>query len=471
MIIVTSGYFNFNADMKIKDTIDKIRAYFYTNQTRNPDFRIEQLKMLKETVIKYKSEIQKALYYDLHKSPAETMLTEIGIVLNEIDFAVKNLKEWAKTEEVETVPYLKPAKSLIVKEPFGIALIIVPFNYPLQLALTPLVGAIAAGNCAVIRTSHRTPETSKVLNQIISETFTSDYIKMFLPEEISSKDIMQGDFDYIFFTGSTQAGRQIAKTAGERLIPYTLELGGKSPVIIDDTADLKVSARRIVKGKFMNAGQTCIAPDYLFVHASIREKLILEMINAIQEFYGTYTQESTDYGRIIDIEAFNRLSKLIKSSKDKIIYGGHSDECTLYIEPTLIVEDSVNSDIMQEEIFGPLLPVLEWTDINRVKEYIRQKPKPLALYVFSEDKEFRKDIFKSLSFGGGAVNDTINHTAGENLPFGGVGASGVGRYHGKYSFYTFSHLKSVLISSTERKDDIFCPPFTKEKINLINRFY
>ena len=189
MIIVTSGYFNFNADMKIKDTIDKIRAYFYTNQTRNPDFRIEQLKMLKKTVIKYKSEIQKALYYDLHKSPAETMLTEIGIVLNEIDFAVKNLKEWAKTEEVETVPYLKPAKSLIVKEPFGIALIIVPFNYPLQLALTPLVGAIAAGNCAVIRTSHRTPETSKVLNQIISETFTSDYIKMFLPEEISSKDI------------------------------------------------------------------------------------------------------------------------------------------------------------------------------------------------------------------------------------------------------------------------------------------
>lgn len=456
--------------MDIKETLNGITDFYYTNRTKNIDFRIEQLKKLKEAILKYEPEFARALYHDLHKNPAEVYMTETRTAIKEIDFTIRHLKKWARTEKVPTPMALKPSTSMIIKEPYGVVLIIVPFNYPVQLTLVPLAGAIAAGNCAVVRYSKKTPETSKVLHKMISEIFNPNYIKSFLPEEISSEELLKGDFNYIFFTGSSAAGKEVAKAAAEKLIPYTLELGGKSPVIVDGTADLETAARRIVWGKFMNAGQTCIAPDFLMAHFSIKEQLIDEIVKAIRKFYGTNVQESPDFGRIIDETSFHRLRTILEKENDKIIHGGNVDECGLYIEPTLLREDSFDAPSMQEEIFGPILPIFEWSDINDVFDKIRKMPKPLAFYVFSEDKDFSKTVMKSFAFGGGAVNDTINHTAGFFLPFGGVGTSGIGHYHGKYTFDTFTHLKSVLVRKNNPIENDLYPPFDDEKMNKIRKF-
>lgn len=456
--------------MDIKETLNGIIDFYYTNKTRCVDFRIDQLKKLKEAIIKYEPEFVRALYHDLHKCEAEVYMTETRSAIKEIDFIIRHLRKWARPEKVPTPMLLKPSKSLIVKDPYGVVLIIVPFNYPVQLSLVPLAGAIAAGNCAVLRYSKRTPETSKILHRMISEIFNPNYIKSFLPEGISSEEILKGNFDYIFFTGSSATGREVAKAGAERLIPYTLELGGKSPVIVDSTADIQTAARRIVWGKFMNAGQTCIAPDYLMAHFSIKEQLIDEIIKAIRKFYGVNVQESPDYGRIVDENGFYRLREILQKENDKIIHGGQTDECGLYIEPTLIKEESFDAPSMQEEIFGPILPIFDWSDINDVFNNIRIRPKPLAFYVFSKDKEFAKMVMKSFAFGGGAVNDTINHTASVFLPFGGVGHSGIGKYHGKYTFDTFTHLKSILIRNNGMFADKIFPPYDQEKIDLINKF-
>lgn len=456
--------------MDIKETLNGIIDFYYTNKTRCVDFRIDQLKKLKEAIINFEPEFVRALHHDLHKCEAEVYMTETRSAIKEINFAIRHLKKWARPERVPTPMFLKPSKSVILKEPYGVVLIIVPFNYPVHLALVPLAGAIAAGNCAVVRYSKRTPETSKVLHKMISEIFNPNYIKSFLPEEITGEEILKGDFNYIFFTGSSANGKEIAKAASEKLIPYTLELGGKSPVIVDSTADIQTAARCIAWGKFMNAGQTCIAPDYLMAHFSIKEQLVDEIVKAIRKFYGVNVQESPDYGRIVDEKAFYRLREILQQENEKIIYGGNTDECGLYIEPTLIKEDSFDAPSMQDEIFGPLLPILEWSDINDVFNNIRLMPKPLAFYVFSQDKELAKNVMKSFSFGGGAVNDTINHTSSLFLPFGGIGHSGTGHYHGKYTFDTFTHLKSILIRQNNLFTDKIFPPYDEEKMNFINKF-
>lgn len=457
--------------MMIDDIAANLKEFFNTNRTKDVSFRIKQLKNLKDSIKHYEPEIVQALRDDLRKSDFEIYTTEIGFVLKELDYTIKYLKKWAKTERVSTPVYLKPSNAYVVKEPYGVALIIVPFNYPFQLAFVPLIGAVAAGNCAVVKPSKRTPRCTEVICRIIAQTFSDNYVKCILPTEMSSSELLSGDFDYMFFTGSTQTGKLVAEAAAKKLIPYTLELGGKSPVIVDKNANLEQAARKIAWGKFLNSGQTCIAPDFVLVHEDVKQELVNNLISSIKSFYGVFAQESKDYGRIIDTDAFRRLQELIGQEAQNIIYGGETDECGLYIEPTLLSVDTYDCPSMQEEIFGPVLPIMTYINIDSVIDTLRNKPKPLALYVFSKDKEFYWKVIKSLSFGGGAVNDTIQHTTNVEMPFGGIGYSGVGRYHGKYTFDAFTHLKSILVRNPEIDMNIMYPPYSFDTVKKVRKFF
>lgn len=457
--------------MMIDDIAANLKEFFNTNRTKDVSFRIKQLKNLKDSIKHYEPEIVQALRDDLRKSDFEIYTTEIGFVLKELDYTIKYLKKWAKTERVSTPVYLKPSNAYVVKEPYGVALIIVPFNYPFQLAFVPLIGAVAAGNCAVVKPSKRTPRCTEVICRIIAQTFSDNYVKCILPTEMSSSELLSGDFDYMFFTGSTQTGKLVAEAAAKKLIPYTLELGGKSPVIVDKNANLEQAARKIGWGKFLNSGQTCIAPDFVLVHEDVKQELVNNLISSIKSFYGVFAQESKDYGRIIDTDAFRRLEELIAQEAQNIIYGGETDECGLYIEPTLLSVDTYDCPSMQEEIFGPVLPIMTYINIDSVIDTLRNKPKPLALYVFSKDKEFYWKVIKSLSFGGGAVNDTIQHTTNVEMPFGGIGYSGVGRYHGKYTFDAFTHLKSILVRNPEIDMNIMYPPYSFDTVKKVRKFF
>lgn len=457
--------------MMIDDIAANLKEFFNTNRTKDVSFRIKQLKNLKDSIKHYEPEIVQALRDDLRKSDFEIYTTEIGFVLKELDYTIKYLKKWAKTERVSSPVYLKPSNAYVVKEPYGVALIIVPFNYPFQLAFVPLIGAVAAGNCAVVKPSKRTPRCTEVICRIIAQTFSDNYVKCILPTEMSSSELLSGDFDYMFFTGSTQTGKLVAEAAAKKLIPYTLELGGKSPVIVDKNANLEQAARKIAWGKFLNSGQTCIAPDFVLVHEDVKQELVNNLISSIKSFYGVFAQESKDYGRIIDTDAFRRLEELIAQEAQNIIYGGETDECGLYIEPTLLSVDTYDCPSMQEEIFGPVLPIMTYINIDSVIDTLRNKPKPLALYVFSKDKEFYWKVIKSLSFGGGAVNDTIQHTTNVEMPFGGIGYSGVGRYHGKYTFDAFTHLKSILVRNPEIDMNIMYPPYSFDTVKKVRKFF
>lgn len=457
--------------MMIDDIAANLKEFFNTNRTKDVSFRIKQLKNLKDSIKHYEPEIVLALRDDLRKSDFEIYTTEIGFVLKELDYTIKYLKKWAKTERVSSPVYLKPSNAYVVKEPYGVALIIVPFNYPFQLAFVPLIGAVAAGNCAVVKPSKRTPRCTEVICRIIAQTFSDNYVKCILPTEMSSSELLSGDFDYMFFTGSTQTGKLVAEAAAKKLIPYTLELGGKSPVIVDKNANLEQAARKIAWGKFLNSGQTCIAPDFVLVHEDVKQELVNNLISSIKSFYGVFAQESKDYGRIIDTDAFRRLEELIAQEAQNIIYGGETDECGLYIEPTLLSVDTYDCPSMQEEIFGPVLPIMTYINIDSVIDTLRNKPKPLALYVFSKDKEFYWKVIKSLSFGGGAVNDTIQHTTNVEMPFGGIGYSGVGRYHGKYTFDAFTHLKSILVRNPEIDMNIMYPPYSFDTVKKVRKFF
>ena len=457
--------------MMIDDIAANLKEFFNTNRTKDVSFRIKQLKNLKDSIKHYEPEIVQALRDDLRKSDFEIYTTEIGFVLKELDYTIKYLKKWAKTERVSSPVYLKPSNAYVVKEPYGVALIIVPFNYPFQLAFVPLIGAVAAGNCAVVKPSKRTPRCTEVICRIIAQTFSDNYVKCILPTEMSSSELLSGDFDYMFFTGSTQTGKLVAEAAAKKLIPYTLELGGKSPVIVDKNANLEQAARKIAWGKFLNSGQTCIAPDFVLVHEDVKQELVNNLISSIKSFYGVFAQESKDYGRIIDTDAFRRLEELIAQEAQNIIYGGETDECGLYIEPTLLSVDTYDCPSMQEEIFGPVLPIMTYINIDSVIDTLRNKPKPLALYVFSKYKEFYWKVIKSLSFGGGAVNDTIQHTTNVEMPFGGIGYSGVGRYHGKYTFDAFTHLKSILVRNPEIDMNIMYPPYSFDTVKKVRKFF
>ncbi|MCB8092384.1 aldehyde dehydrogenase [Staphylococcus aureus] len=446
------------------------KAFFNTQQTKDISFRKEQLKKLSKAIKSYESDILEALYTDLGKNKVEAYATEIGITLKSIKNARKELKNWTKTKNVDTPLYLFPTKSYIKKEPYGTVLIIAPFNYPFQLVFEPLIGAIAAGNTAIIKPSELTPNVARVIKRLINETFDANYIEVIEGGIEETQTLIHLPFDYVFFTGSENVGKIVYQAASENLVPVTLEMGGKSPVIVDETANIKVASERICFGKFTNAGQTCVAPDYILVHESVKDDLITALSKTLREFYGQNIQQSPDYGRIVNLKHYHRLTSLLNSAQMNIVFGGHSDEDERYIEPTLLDHVTNDSAIMQEEIFGPILPILTYQSLDEAIAFIHQRPKPLSLYLFSEDENATQRVTNELSFGGGAINDTLMHLANPKLPFGGVGASGMGRYHGKYSFDTFTHEKSYIFKSTRLESGVHLPPY-KGKFKYIKAFF
>ncbi|HAR6633240.1 TPA: aldehyde dehydrogenase [Staphylococcus aureus] len=446
------------------------KAFFNTQQTKDISFRKEQLKKLSKAIKSYESDILEALYTDLGKNKVEAYATEIGITLKSIKNARKELKNWTKTKNVDTPLYLFPTKSYIKKEPYGTVLIIAPFNYPFQLVFEPLIGAIAAGNTAIIKPSELTPNVARVIKRLINETFDANYIEVIEGGIEETQTLIHLPFDYVFFTGSENVGKIVYQAASENLVPVTLEMGGKSPVIVDETANIKVASERICFGKFTNAGQTCVAPDYILVHESVKDDLITALSKMLREFYGQNIQQSPDYGRIVNLKHYHRLTSLLNSEQMNIVFGGHSDEDERYIEPTLLDHVTSDSAIMQEEIFGPILPILTYQSLDEAIAFIHQRPKPLSLYLFSEDENATQRVINELSFGGGAINDTLMHLANPKLPFGGVGASGMGRYHGKYSFDTFTHEKSYIFKSTRLESGVHLPPY-KGKFKYIKAFF
>jgi aldehyde dehydrogenase (NAD+) len=444
--------------------VNKQKAYFKTDVTKSYEFRLEQLNKLKQMIVKNQSKIEKALNSDLNKSSFEAYTTEVGFVILSINEAIKKLSKWMKTKRVHSTIIMMGSGSFIQPEPLGTILIIGPFNYPFQLVIEALIGAIAAGNTAILKPSEFTPATSELLEKLISETFDEEYIKVVLGQSEITSELVKQKLDYIFFTGSTRVGQIIYEQAAKNLTPVTLELGGKSPTIVDETADLVLAARRIAFGKFSNAGQTCIAPDYIYVHESVKVPFIKELKTAIDSFYN----DKATFGRIVNQRHFKRLEALI--DKDKVVHGGKSVERELYIQPTILEGVEWKDKVMQEEIFGPILPILTYKNLDNVISELKEHEKPLALYIFTKNKANKDKVFKSLSFGGGAVNDTIMHVANSHLPFGGVGASGIGKYHGKTSFDTFSHFKSYVVKNTLFDFKLLYPPYSKKIEETLKKF-
>lgn len=428
--------------MDIKDLVNRQREFFFLGKTFSLNFRLKALDDLRNSILKYEKEIINALKIDLGKSATESYMCEIGLTLNALYYTQKNLKNWIKNKYVISPLVQFHSKSLIVKEPYGVVLILSPWNYPFLLTLEPLIAALSAGNCCVVKPSAYSQETSKIINKMISDVFSDEFVAVVEGGRSENNELLEQKFDYIFFTGSVDVGKKVMQKAALHLTPVTLELGGKSPCIIDQTADLKLAARRIVFGKFLNCGQTCVAPDYVLIEKNIKDVFIQYLKQEIILQYGENVLENPDYGKIINKKHFDRILSLIDNRK--IIFGGEKNIEKLKISPTIL--DNVTSDdnVMQEEIFGPILPILSVDTIDNAYFFIKSRPKPLALYLFTNNKKTEKRFLKEISFGGGCVNDTIIHLTSKNLPFGGVGNSGMGSYHGKKSFDTFTHEKSII---------------------------
>ena len=444
------------------------KEFFESGKTINVDYRIKNLKKLNDIIKKNEDKILNELKKDLGKSNFEGYVTEVGILYDDINFHIKNVKKWSSEEKRKSPIVYYPYKSYIYKEPYGVTLIIGPFNYPFQLVIAPLIGAISAGNTAIIKPSENSRNIALLLEKLINENFPEGYLRVVNPlggkETVSL--LLDKPFDYIFFTGSVRVGKLVMQKAAQHLTPVTLELGGKSPCIVDSDAKLKLAAKRIVWGKFLNAGQTCVAPDYLCVHKSVKDELLKLIINEIRVQFGENVRNSEDYPRIVNKSSLERLSGYLNDGK--IYYGGNIDEDNLYMEPTLIIKPDLNSPLMSDEIFGPILPILVYEDLDNVIKFINHREKPLALYYFSESKKKIKYVLTSTTSGGVTINDTIIHVANPNLPFGGVGNSGVGKYHGKESFETFTHNKSVMKRGTFIEFNIRFAPY-KNKLNLVKR--
>ena len=455
MFINYCFYTNLKA-MLIPTKLENLCGFFGTHQTKDVEFRKQQLLKLKEAVLSNEKRITDALFLDLHKSYEEAYLTEISFVLQEIDYHLKNLVDWSKPLRVPTPLHVLPSSSKILNEPLGIALIIAPWNYPFQLLFSPLIGAISSGCCAVLKPSPATPNISKVMEEIIQSTFEENYIYLIQGGRDVNELLLKERFDVIFFTGSSNVGKVIMRAAAENLTPVILELGGKSPCIVDEEANLAIAAKRIIWGKTINAGQTCIAPDYVFVHEKAKDKLLDQMKLALVQLFGDDIEKSSYYARIVNQEAFDRLEKLAKEGKIQI--GGRMDKEMLFIEPTIIDEINGDSLIMQEEIFGPILPILTYTHIDEVIKYINTNEKPLALYYFGQTKQANEVLLKTSS-GGATINDTLMHITNHHLPFGGVGNSGMGSYHGKGTFDAFSHRRGIVTSPTWIDLPLKYPPF------------
>lgn len=447
------------------EQLERMRQFFESGKTRSYAFRREQLIKLKNAVRKFEEPLHEALYADLKKSPEECWVTETGFLQAELSNAIKNLKRWMQPELVPTNLLNIPSSSRVMKEPLGVVLIIGPWNYPLMLLLTPLVGAIAAGNCAVIKGSEFAPATASVIRQMMEENFDKEYIFFQDGDGATEIPAMMNhfSFDHVFYTGSTAVGKIIYRMAAERLVPVTLELGGKSPCVVESDAHIKVAARRIVQTKFSNAGQMCVAPDYVLVHAGIKEKLVAALKEAIGRFYGEQPEESYNYGKIINEKQFSRLIAYL--DQGTIVHGGRTDKQRLFIEPTILDNVPLDAPVMQDEIFGPVLPLIPFQTSEEALAVIAKHKNPLAFYVFTSNVRTEKKWLEGVAFGGGCVNNASWHLTNHHLPFGGRGFSGTGHYHGRYSFETFSHKKAVMKTPAWFDPAIKYPPF-KGKLKL-----
>ena len=453
--------------MNYDELIERQRAYYRSGATRGYAFRMQALEKLQAALKKYDAALKDALLADLNKQPMESHTTEIGLVYDEIRLHRKNLKKWMRDRKVRTSQlYLPGTRSYRSPEPMGVVLIISPWNYPVNLTLLPLIGAISAGNCAVIKTSSKAPHVGAVLGELIADAFDDEYITTVHAARSECGNLLLGDWDHIFFTGSQKGGREVMAAAAQKLVPVSLELGGKNPVVIDPTADLRAAARRIAYGKTMNAGQTCVAPDYLLIHESIRDAFMLEYREALKKFFPK--DDMSQMPCIVNDEAFRRLCGYIVPEKTSV--GGRFDENRRFIEPTVLVDVQPEDAIMQEEVFGPILPVLTWTELEQCPAFIHRYPKPLAMYIFSKDQAIIRRLLNECSFGGGCVNDTVVHVSNSSLPFGGVGASGIGSYHGEMSFEAFTHFRSIADHRGGIENPIRYFPYTKAGYSLIRKF-
>ena len=454
--------------MNIEQIVEAQRKFFSSGKTFDIKFRREALDKLKNAIKKHETDLLEAIKQDLGKSASESYMCEVGLALSKITHIKRHLRSWTRTRRKLTPITNFHAKSMIVQEPYGVVLIMSPWNYPMLLTIEPLLGAIAAGNCAVVKPSAYSPETSKVIHQLISETFEQQYIAVITGGRAENADLLEQKFDYIFFTGGVTVGKLVMEKASKHLTPVTLELGGKSPCIIDHTANLRLAARRITFGKFLNCGQTCIAPDYVLVEKSVHVEFVRLLKEETIKMYGEDIFANKDYGKMVNQKHFDRVSGLI--AKEKIVYGGRLKSETLQIEPTILDNISPDDAVMQEEIFGPVLPIIVISDTNEAIDFIRSRPKPLALYLFTSDKKIEKLFLREVPFGGGCINDTIIHIAANNIPFGGVGNSGMGSYHGKKTFETFSHAKSVVKKYTWLDISMRYQPYTSWKNKLVRMF-
>jgi len=447
-----------------------IRRHFQSGATRPYEVRRQQLLLLRESLLRHEPAIAEALYTDLKKSREEAYGTETGLVLAELNNTLKNLRKWMRPHRAGTNLVNLPSSSRIYRDPLGVVLIIAPWNYPVQLALIPLIGAIAGGNCAVVKPSEYAPATSALLEKMLTALYLPEYVRVVQGDgaDVVTGMIQSFRFDHIFFTGSVPVGRRIYQLAAKDLVPVTLELGGKSPVVVEQDADVATAARRIVLGKFINAGQTCVAPDYLLVHEDIRQRLLTGLQEALLAFYGAKPEESYDYAKIIHEKRFETLVSYL--SQGRIIAGGRHDRQRMFIEPTLMEDVSPESPLMQEEIFGPILPVFTYRNMEEALGIVRQHPDPLAFYLFTRDAGKQQAWMEQFTFGGGCINNTVWHFANHHLPFGGVGNSGTGAYHGKYSFQVFTHAKPVMQTPVWIDPSIKYPPY-KGKLKWFRFFF
>lgn len=450
------------------ELLNKQREFFYSGVTLDVKYRVNALKRLYFTIKKYENEILNALNIDLGKSELEAYMCEIGMALSEISYMIKNTKRLSKKRSVRTPLAQFPSKSYVKPCPYGNTLIMSPWNYPFLLTIDPLADAIAAGNTAIVKPSAYSPATSAVIEKIVGECFPSEYVAVVTGGRKENAELLDKKFDFIFFTGSQNVGKEVLRHAAENLTPVVLELGGKSPCIVDSTAKIKLAAKRIVFGKYLNCGQTCVAPDYILCDKTIKDELIKEIKLQIEKQYGKAPLDNRDYGKIISSKHFERICGLIDA--DKIVYGGKTDADALRIEPTVMDNVSWDDDVMGEEIFGPIMPILTFDRFDDIFTMLSDKQKPLALYIFSEDKKHIKAVTERISYGGGCINDTIIHIATSEMSFGGVGESGMGGYHVKVGFDAFSHLKSIVKKSTRIDLPMRYQPYDKKMVRLVKRF-
>lgn len=455
-------------ESSIAELIGKQRSFFATGKTRDVGFRLEALKKLQQILNNYEAEIGEALRQDLGKPFLEAYSSEIAYVKEDLHYVMKRLKKWARPQKVSSPMVTWPARSLILPEPYGNALIIAPWNYPFQLTVSPLIGAIAAGNTAILKPSEVTPKTQELLLKLINSAFPAEYVYCVGGGVEESTALLEHKFDFIFFTGSTRVGKIVAEKAARYLTPTCLELGGKSPCIVDKNMDLKTTTRRIAWGKFLNAGQSCVAPDYVLVHQDVYQKFTDELSRTITEFFGTDPHASDSLGRVVNTQHFDRLQKLIDPTK--VVVSSPSVREEKFLAPTVMKDVAWGDKVMEEEIFGPVLPLIPYKNLDEMMRMIQSRPKPLALYLFSTDSRVQEKVLNNLSYGGACVNDTMVHLTNPLLPFGGVGDSGMGSYHGKKSFELFSHMKSVMKKPFWGDATMRYAPYTSLKLKLIRFF-